>query len=251
MLVYFARQDLVQRFTGNALGFAWALLGPLAQLALFALVFVHIFKSRLPGDVGYSYVAFISLGMWPWFAFSEAVSRGTTAFTEHAGLLSKVAVAPWILVAARVANAFLLHGLGFVLIAVVLRLSGQPIALEWMVAGLPSWIGLLACAYACALGLAVVNVFARDLQQIVQYVLSASMFLSPILYSRDMAPAAFARWMELNPLTGYVEAIRTPLLDVAAPATLLPLTALAISAALLLAAAYAYRRVRPHLVEFL
>ena len=250
MLVYFARQDLVQRFTGNALGFAWALLGPLAQLALFALVFVHIFKSRLPGDVGYSYVAFLSLGMWPWFAFSEAVSRGTTTFTEHAGLLTKVAVPPWVLVAARVANAFLLHGLGFLLIAAVLRLTGQPLALQWLAAGLPSWAGLLVCAYACALGLAVLNVFARDLQQIVQYVLSASMFLSPILYSREMAPAAFANWLELNPLTGYVEAIRTPLLD-AAPTMSFPFLALAISLALLALAAYAYRRVRPHLVEFL
>ena len=250
MLVYFARQDLVQRFTGNALGFGWALLGPLAQLALFGLVFVHIFKSRLPGDVDYSYVAFLSLGMWPWFAFSEAVSRGTSALTEHAGLLSKVAIAPWLLVAARVANAFLLHGLAFLLIAVVLRLSGEPIALSWFWAGLPSWLGLIAFAYACALGLAVINVFARDLQQIVQYVLSASLFLSPILYSREMAPADFARWMELNPLTGYVEAIRTPLLS-AAPGVQVPLTSLVISLVLLALAAFAYRRVRPHLVEFL
>lgn len=250
MLWYFARQDLAQRFTGNALGFAWALLVPLAQLALFALVFVHIFKSRLPGEVGYSYVAFLCLGMWPWFAFAEAVGRGSSTFTEHANLLSKVAVAPWVLVAARVANAFVLHGIGFLLIAVILKLTDQPLSLQWLPIGLPSWVGLLACAYACALLLALANVFVRDLQQIVQYVLSAAMFLSPILYSRAMAPDEFARWMEFNPLTGYIEGIRTPLLESSA-ATSFPLLSIGISLLLLALAGFVYRRVRPHLVEFL
>jgi ABC-type polysaccharide/polyol phosphate export permease len=62
LLRLFVRQDLRQRFSGNVLGIAWAGLSPLLQLALFALVFVHIFKARVPGLTGSGYVAFLALG---------------------------------------------------------------------------------------------------------------------------------------------------------------------------------------------
>jgi lipopolysaccharide transport system permease protein len=250
MLLYFVRQDLIQRFARNALGFGWALLAPLAQLALFALVFVHIFGARASGIEGVSYVAFISLGMWPWFAFSEAVARGMTACTDHAGLLGKVVVAPWQLVAARVVGAFLVHGVGFLLVLGALLLLGQPVNLLWLPLTLPAWAVLMGFSFASALLLAMANVFVRDLQQVVQYLLSASMFLAPILYSRERVPEALSQWIGLNPLTGFVEAIRDPLLTQTVPIGS-ALLALAITLATALIAVLVYRRVRPHLVDFL
>ena len=47
--------------------------------ALMLLVFGHIFKARVPGLEGGGYIAFLALGMWPWFAFSEAVTRAASA----------------------------------------------------------------------------------------------------------------------------------------------------------------------------
>ncbi len=102
MISLLVRQDLRQRFTGNILGAAWAVLAPLLQLLVFAVVFVQIFKARVPGLDERGYVAFLALGMWPWFAFSEAVARGVSALTDSAGLLAKVAVPTWDVVTARV-----------------------------------------------------------------------------------------------------------------------------------------------------
>lgn len=250
MLLYFARQDLTQRFSGNALGVVWAVIAPLLQLALFAFVFVYIFKARIPGLDGLGYVTFLSLGMWPWFAFAESVARGTTALTDQTGLLQKVAVAPWILVGARVLTAFGLHAFGFLLIVLLMSfVPGGPTPL-YLPATLLAWAGLLVLASAFALLLAIGNVFVRDLQQIVAFALPALMFLSPILYATSMVPPAMSWWLTVNPIAGYVAAVRGPLLQQdLTPA--LPFGALLISAAVLGLAVVLYRRFRAYLVDFL
>jgi lipopolysaccharide transport system permease protein len=250
MLVYFARQDLAQRFTGNALGIAWAVLAPLLQLALFAFIFIFIFKARVPGLDGLGYVAFLSLGMWPWFAFSEAVTRSTTALTEQASLLGKVAVPPATLVGARVLTAFGLHGFGFLLIVALLALLPVDTRPWLLPLTLLAWAGMAVLSVGVGLLLAVGNVFIRDLQQIVAYVLPALMFLSPILYTVEMAPEPMRPWMALNPIAGFVDAVRGPLLfgDLA---PVLPWSALLVSGALLLLALAFYRRLRGHVVDFL
>ena len=48
MVFLLVQQDLRQRFTGNVLGAAWAVLAPLLQLLVFAVVFAGIFKARVP-----------------------------------------------------------------------------------------------------------------------------------------------------------------------------------------------------------
>ena len=157
---------------------------------------------------------------------------------------------PWLLVAARVVGAFLVHGAGFILVVCSLELLGQPVHLLWLPATLPAWAGLMGFAYACALALAMANVFVRDLQQIVQYLLSASMFLAPVLYSRDRVPELLADWISLNPLTGFVESIRDPLLLRTLPADSSVIAAAAILVSALVARLM-YRRVQRHLVDFL
>ncbi len=250
MIVYLARQDLAQRFAGNTLGLAWALLAPLLQLALFALVFMLIFQARVPGLDGAGYVAFVSLGMWPWFAFSDAVARGTSTFTDQAGLLRKVAIPPWQLVAARVASAFFLHGAGFLVVLALLWGFSPHVDPRWLPATLPAWLAFAGLALAIATLFAVLNVFFRDLQQIVQYLTSALMFLSPILYSATMGPPAMQAWQRWNPFADAIAGVREPLMQ-ADFARALPLYALVTAAVLLLLARWIYARFRPHLVDFL
>lgn len=250
MLLYFARQDLAQRFHGNALGLAWAVVAPLLQLALFALVFAQVFKARLSGLDEIDYVTYLALGMWPWIAFSEAVTRGGTALTDQSSLLSKVAVAPWQLVAARVLSAFAVHVAGFLVVLIVLRIRSEGVHLSWFLATLPAWAGLLLLSFGAALLYALVFPFFRDLQQVVQYLITASMFVSPILFTTATAPGPLGRWIDWNPLSGLIDGIRNPLLT-QSPESLLPLYSFGVGIGLLLIAAWVYRRVRPHLVEFL
>lgn len=248
-LRFFVGQDLAQRFKGNTLGVLWAALLPLLQFALFALLFVAIFRARVPGLDEQGYLAFLSLGMWPWFAFAEATTRSIGALSESAGLLRKVAVEPWLLVAARVVSAFVLQGAGLVLVIVALTLLG--VDLHW--GRLPivvlAWLALLPLAFAIGLLLGLLQVFVRDLQQVAPYLINALMFLSPILYAASMLPAWAQDWMHWNPVALSVSGVRDSLMFGSAPVMAWP--ALVSVLASLLLAAWVYRRLRPQVIDFL
>ena len=49
LAAHFIKRELRERYRGSFTGFGWALLQPLLQLAIYAFVFVQIFKARVPG----------------------------------------------------------------------------------------------------------------------------------------------------------------------------------------------------------
>ncbi|MEZ5465504.1 MAG: ABC transporter permease [Lysobacteraceae bacterium] len=218
----FLRQDLEGRFRGNIAGAAWALVGPVLQLSVFYAVFVHIFKARIPGLEGAGYLAFLALGFWPWFAFSEAVTRSTTAIQDHAGLIGKVALPRSVLVVARVLGAFVLHGVGFALVLLLLPLLG--VSLQWQ--GLPIavmlWLPLLLLALGAGFAAASIQIFVRDFSQIVAHLLQIGFFMTPILFSREMVPALLRPVLDVNPMTGIVQGTRDALIGDGAEALQLP-----------------------------
>lgn len=208
----FVAQDLQARFTGSLFGAAWSLIAPLLQLAVFYVVFLHIFKARVPGLAPDAYLVFLALGFWPWFAFSEAVSRSTTAVQDHAALAAKIALPRALSVVAKVLASFAVHGLGFLAVLLVLLAIGPP--LHW--AGLPMaillWLPLLCMALGAGLFVAAMQVFVRDLGQSIGPLLSLWFFLTPIVYALQMAPGGLSRFLLWNPLTAVVEGQRSLLL---------------------------------------
>ena len=248
-LALLVRNDLTSRFVANAFGSLWIIALPVIQLALFAFVFGVIFKARIPGLETHGYVAFLALGMWPWLAFSEAVARGAAAITDSAALIGKVAIEPWLLVLARTIVAFALHAAGFIVVILVLLAMGLPLHFgqPWLL--LTGWLLLFLLAFAGATLAAVVQVFFRDMQQLLPMLLAALMYVSPILYTFDMLPETMRAVFELSPLASVLETIRDPLLwDSSGPA--LPRAALG-TVVLALPVWWIYRRLRPHLEDFL
>ncbi|HET6604087.1 MAG TPA: ABC transporter permease [Xanthomonadaceae bacterium] len=246
----FARQDLGARLRDNLIGSAWLLLSPLLQLAVFYFIFLHVFRARVPGLEGTGYLAFLALAFWPWFAFSEAVARSTSALPDHAALIGKVALPRSALVASRTLAAFALHGVGFVFVLALLPAFG--IALTWQ--GLPPaialWLVLLLLAFGLGLLTAATQVFVRDTGTIVGHLLQALFFLTPILYSREMVPELMRAVLDANPLTGLVGGIRGLLLG-SPPATEAWVASLVATAVILAAGIFVFRRCDRHFEDYL
>lgn len=208
----FVTQDIESRFTGSLLGAAWTLIAPLLQLGVFYFVFLHIFKARVPGLTPDEYLLFLAVGFWPWFAFSDAVLRSSTAVMDQAGLAAKVAFPRALSVIARVFGSFIVHGVGFAAVLLVLLLLG--IQIHW--SGLPSvialWLPMLAMAMGAGLLAAALQVFVRDLIQAIGPLMSLWFFLTPIIYSLNMVPEALAGVFKINPMTAVVQGHRDALL---------------------------------------
>lgn len=193
-------------------GFAWLILQPLIMLAVYAFVFSTIFKARIPeaGDIGF--VPYLAVAFWPWTAFSEAVLRANGSITANSALIGKVAFATEQIPLASVTATFLMHLIGYVAVLVVLQIMGTSIHWLYLVFVIP--IFLLLWVFACAIALftSAIQVFVRDLAQILPPLITFWFFTTPILYSASYLPASVQAISQYNPIAWVVTRLRELLL---------------------------------------
>lgn len=247
----FFQRDLRNRFAGSFSGGLWALLQPLIQLAVYAFVFVHIFKARVPGADAPGYIPFLVSALWPWTAFSEALLRSTTAIQDNAALIGKVALPREVLVLSSVCTSFAVHITGFVAIVVILALTRDDVWLPGLAAALPLYVPLFALALGLALLFAALQVFVRDLVQVLTQLLPLLMFGAPVFYDRASLSENLRPWFDLNPFTFYAESFRAVLLGYGTFGFGRLALALLVAGAALLLGRWVFRRLDPHFEDFL
>ena len=251
LAMHFLRRELRERYRGSFTGFGWALLQPLLQLAIYAFVFVQIFKAKVPGAAAPGYVPFLVVGMWPWIAFSDAIVRSTTAIENNAALIGKVALPREILVLAPCSASFLLHTCGFVAILIVLAATGQGVFISKLPLALLLYVPMFAYTVGLSLILSALQVFVRDLVQILNQLLMLMMFAAPIFYDRSNLPERFQGWLDLNPFTFYVESMRNVLLGYGEFPWRGLMIALPIALLTLVLGRWLFSRLDPHFEDFL
>lgn len=238
-------------YLDNLTGFAWLVIQPLLLLAVYAFVFTTIFKARIPAAAEMGFVPFLAVAFWPWTAFSESVLRASGAVTSNAALIGKVAFPAELLPLSTVTATFLMHLAGYLAVLIVLQLLGTTIHWLGLLAALPVLLllGLLACALA--LFASALQVFLRDVAQILPPLMTFWFFTTPILYSASLLPPQWAAVMQFNPMTWYVDRLRDFLLfgdfAVGVADLVVPLlTLLMFGLALVF-----FRRFSPHFEDFL
>lgn len=251
LLRQFVGREFKQRYLSSLSGPLWALMQPLLMLAVYSLVFVHVLRVRLPhGDGPADTIPFLVAALWPWAAFAESLSRAVGVVPENAALLAKVAMPRAVLVAAPMINTFAVQGVGLIAAGLVLGLVGY----GFDPAGVPlaalGYLLLFGFTLGLGFGLAALNVFVRDIGQMVPQVLTLLFFLSPVFFTREMVPPAFALVFDINPLSLYLDLMRGALLGtLEQPMLALGLAAMATVGSL--AVGYAlFRRLASHFEDF-
>ncbi len=189
-----ALKELRVRYKRSVLGFLWALLNPLMMMIILTLVFGSIMRFSID-----HYAIFLLSMLLPWTFFSQALSYSVESVVGNAQLLKKVRVPKLVFpMAAVVANIinFLLSLLPLALLIVVLRF---PLHWTWIYLPIPM-VGLFLFTLGSAFFFAAINVFFRDISHIVQILLSAWFYASPIIYSLDFIPKKYHIFFRLNPM---------------------------------------------------
>ncbi len=202
------RQDYLENLTG----FAWLILQPLILLAVYAFVFSTIFKARIPEAADIGFVPYLAVAFWPWTAFSEAILKANSSITANAALIGKVAFATEQIPLATVTATFIMHLIGYIAVLIVLQLMGTNIHWLYLLLVLP--IILLMWVFACAIALfsSAIQVFVRDLAQILPPLMTFWFFTTPILYSASYLPESIQKFAQLNPMAWFVARLRELLL---------------------------------------
>ena len=78
LIVEMTKRELTDRYAGQALGVAWAVIAPALMMATYLFTFTFIFKGRLnAADNGTDYMAYVLGGLVPWLGLQEGLSRST------------------------------------------------------------------------------------------------------------------------------------------------------------------------------
>jgi len=210
------RRELKARYAGSMLGVMWNVIHPIVMVMIYILILGPIMNTKIGGGIHTGdYVVHLCAGIIPWLVFQEIVTRCAATILENAGFIKKVAFPEVILHLTAVLNSLFVHAISYTAFILILLLSG------FFTGAFPGWqvlacFGILAAIAVFALGIglviSVLNIYFRDVGQLVSIGLQVLFWFVPIVYfpsllTRDEA-GSFAhflvRLMEWNPLLHFV-----------------------------------------------
>lgn len=243
--------EFKSKFIRSQLGWLWSILHPLVQAAVFAVILSEVLGAKLAGVAGKAaYPVYLMAGLAAWGLFNEIVSRCLTVFLEYGSAMKKIAFPRLCLPVILFSSAVINHLLLLASMCVVFYFIGHLPGTAWF--ALPIGIALIAMT-ALGLGiiLGVLNVFIRDVAQVMTVVLQLWFWLTPIVYTVETLPAHLQWISAANILTPLVRVYQDAMLRDLWPdpvQLLLPTS----TALLLICAAYVlFKRASEELVDVL
>jgi homopolymeric O-antigen transport system permease protein len=212
LLYQMTARDLMLRYKQTAMGFAWALLMPLLNTAIFSIVFMRV----APVQTRVAYPLFAYCGLLVWNFTASALRFAVSSLTANTNLVTKVYFPREIFPFAAVAVSLVDSAVAATVLVAMMAYYG--IAPSSAIVLLPLVVVVQAMfTGALALLLSMANLFYRDVKYLFDVVLTVWMFGSAVVYPVDGVGGWAGVVLRANPMTAIVEAYRSVLLYGAAP----------------------------------
>lgn len=169
------------------------------------IVFSFAFASRLPGDQ--QFAPYLMAGILLFNFFNQGLLQSAESIAGNGGILTKVYVPPQIFAISAALAGLVNFLIGMIPLAIVVFVAGQTLA--WT---LPLVIIVGACLsfLTAGIGLTLSILFIRfdDTRNIVNILLMALMYFTPIIYPVSILTPALQIILKFNPLTSYLDIFR-------------------------------------------
>jgi ABC-type polysaccharide/polyol phosphate export permease len=146
-----------------------------------------------------------------WTFFSQTTTAAMVNLVWGGGLLNRIYIPRVSFALAAVGTGLVNLLLSLVPLVVVMLVTGMPI--QWTFIFVPVSI-LILCAFALGVGLLISTwaVYFPDITEMYQILLTAWMFLTPIMYPEEFLPQAYRVYItSLNPMYHMVKLFRIPI----------------------------------------
>lgn len=201
------RRDILTRYKRSVLGVAWTMLNPLGTMLILTFVFSNFFKSAIP-----HYPVYILSGLLVWNFFSQGTNASISGLVWGGSLLKRIYIPSTVFGVSAIGTALVNLILSFVPLVIVMLIDGAPF--YWSMLFLPISI-LLLTAFSLGLGLFISSmaVFFPDVAEMYQVLLTAWMYLTPIIYPEDLISAKWLPYYKINPMYWMVKMFRLPVFE--------------------------------------
>ncbi len=247
-LAYFlVVRELQGVYRQTALGMSWLFIRPLVNMVLLTVVFGGLVK--VPSD-NVPYPLFSLAALIPWGYFSTAVMRSSRSLVDNAQVISKVYFPRLILPLAAAISGLVDLAASLIIFMVAFVIYRLPF--RWEMLLLPVLVFLvLAFALAAGLWLAALSAKYRDVSFALNFLLTALMYASPVIYSASLVPSSLQFVYQLNPMTGIIQGFRWALLGSGDAPNIMFLVSVVIILLALVSGAFIFRRTERSIVDIL
>lgn len=194
------------RYMGTLFGLLWAVLYPFLFLALYAVVYMLILRVRLEQYSSFEYVLLIFAGLIPFIGFAEALGSTVSSVVSNKNLLKNTLFPIELIPVKAVLGSSISMAVGLVGLMLILWGKGSFSVVQITVLAVFALQIIFTTGVAWLLS--ALNVFFRDIGQIIGIVTLFLMMVSPIAYTEDMVPEALRGFMYPNPLFYIMECYR-------------------------------------------
>lgn len=193
-----AKIEFKLRYYENKLGLLWALIKPLAQMAIYYIAFALILRVSIP-----NYALYLFIGLIVWGVFTESTSGmivvlKTKKYLYEYSNMSKIEIYLSSLISIGIGFLF---NLGVFIVA--LYLNGLNLGLQVL------WFPIILLnLFLISLGISMIlsNIFLiiKDIKQIWELVLMFLFWVSPLLYSYEYIVQNLPFLSYVNPMAGVI-----------------------------------------------
>jgi ABC-2 type transport system permease protein len=200
------KKDIRGKYKGSFLGILWSFVSPLLMTLVYALVFPFLMR----GTQYDSYTTFLIIGILPWTWFTTAISQGTYCILMNAGIIKKVYFPREILPISVVTSGAVNYLIQCLIILIFMVIYHMPFTMNLL------WLPfIMVVQFLFTLGVifitSAINVYVRDLEYIVNFIIQLCFYATPILYDISMfsvAPAWAYNLLKWNPMGVIISSYR-------------------------------------------
>lgn len=252
-----AWKNIVVRYKQAYLGLLWTVAKPLMLMLIFSLM--RSFIGIDSGGIPYPVLAYCAL--MPWMFFQESASEGVQSVVGNAHLIRKIYFPREIFPLTAVVTKLVEFAINLgILLALMIYFGMFPTA-QMLWVPLILLYTVLAALMLSLIG-AAVNVYYRDIGQMLPVLLSLMMYVSPVIYplhlvqDKLLVKRAAGEWSELlyvlytaNPLAGVIDAFQRVMLKGLPPDPAALIPGMVVVAVCLPLSYIAFKRAESHFAD--
>ncbi len=197
------RRNIVVRYKRSVLGIAWTMLSPLGTTLVLTIVFSKVFGGTA------DYAVYVLCGLICWTFFVQTTSDSMNNLIWGGGLLRRIYVPRTVFAVAAVGTGLINVVLSLVPLIFVMLITRVSLHFSMLILPIPAFF-LAMFALGVGLLLSTIAMYFADVADMYSILLTAWMYLSPIIYKEEMVPLKYAWILHINPMYYMINLFRTP-----------------------------------------
>lgn len=210
LILQLAKNDFRNKYITSYLGILWGFIPSIATIIIYWFIFNVGFRV-LPVD-NVPYLLWLMCGLIPWFFFSDGIVGGINSYIEYSYLVKKMSFKISILPLVKIIASLFVHIFFIVLNIYIFFMNGFLPDIYYL--QIIYYVFALTCLIlSVSFFSATLNLFFRDLGQIVLVLLQLMVWMTPIMWNISMFSSKIVKVLKLNPMFYIVQGYRETFIE--------------------------------------